>query len=184
MIKKVTASILLLTLIVVFIYNVTAPEQENEMEQVANEAASANSLKAGQAAPDLSLPTLDGKEISLSELKGKKVLLNFWATWCGPCKEEIPALEKLHQEYGEEVEILAVNATATELDGVEKVKSFKEQANVSFSILLDKESSAVESYRVLNIPASYFIGSDGIIKQSITGPMSYEFMENTIKSMR
>ncbi|SDL71025.1 TlpA family protein disulfide reductase [Sediminibacillus halophilus] len=182
MIKKATAAILLLTLIVIFIYNVTDNGTENEMQQMVNNQASANNLKAGQAAPDLSLESLEAKQINLSDFKGKKVLLNFWATWCGPCKEEIPALEQLKQEYGNEVEILAVNATATELDGIEKVKSFKEQANVSFRILLDKESKAVDTYRVLNIPTSYFIGSDGNIKQTVTGPMTYEFMENTLKS--
>ncbi|WP_153462611.1 MULTISPECIES: TlpA disulfide reductase family protein [Sediminibacillus] len=182
MIKKVTAVILLLTLIVIFIYNVTDNGEKTNMDQLANDHASANNLKAGQAAPDLSLPSLEEKQIKLSDFKGKKILLNFWATWCGPCKEEIPALEQLKQEYGNEVEILAVNATATELEGIEKVRSFKEQANVSFRILLDKDSKAVDTYRVLNIPTSYFIGSDGNIKETVTGPMSYEYMENTLKS--
>ncbi|SDJ70304.1 TlpA family protein disulfide reductase [Sediminibacillus albus] len=182
MVKKFTASILLLTLIVIFIYNFS--EQKNNIEESNGHGATSDSLAAGTEAPTVSLQSLEGnKEITLSDYKGKKVLLNFWATWCGPCKEEMPAMEKLKKAYGNEVEILAVNATATELEGVEKVQEFKEQANVSFTILLDKDSTIIEKYRVLNIPTSYFIGSDGKIKKTVTGPMTYEFMEQTINSM-
>ncbi|WP_245830918.1 redoxin domain-containing protein [Sediminibacillus massiliensis] len=189
MIKQIAASLFLLSLIVVFIYNVK--EDNSKGTEVQSEAESAymvapnaeEGLKAGQTAPDFKLEGLNGDSFHLSDLRGKKVIINFWATWCGPCEEEMPSIQKVEEKYKGEVEILAVNATNTELGGINKVKEFVNRGRFTFDVLLDNEAEVTESYRVLNIPTTYFIDRDGIISEVISGPMTLDYMEETLQKM-
>ncbi|WP_085508504.1 redoxin domain-containing protein [Thalassobacillus devorans] len=133
-------------------------------------------IQEGEQAPDFELETVDGETIRLSDLKGKKVFLNFWATWCPPCKEEMPEMQKFHEEFGDEVEIVAVNVTTTETS-VDDVQKYLEQEGYTFQVPLDKRNQVSSEYQAITIPTTYFIGTDGTVQQSRqVGPMTYDFM--------
>ncbi|KGP73485.1 TlpA family protein disulfide reductase [Pontibacillus yanchengensis] len=140
-------------------------------------------LKVGEKAPDVELETLDGETVHLSDFEGEPVFLNFWATWCPPCKVEMPEMQTFHEKYGDEVTIIAVNATGTETSK-EKVKQFIEEEGYTFKVLLDPEMKANSLYRAQALPTTYFIGKDGTIQQSTkVGPMSYDFMKDKMSKM-
>ncbi|MYL48594.1 redoxin domain-containing protein [Halobacillus litoralis] len=134
-------------------------------------------LKVGEKAPDFSLETLSGETVKLSDYRGKKIFLNYWATWCPPCRDEMPEMQDFHEKYGDEVVILAVNGTGTEKKK-ENITQFVKDGGYTFPILLDTELEINQTYQILSIPTTYFIGTDGIIQEPrIVGPMTYEMME-------
>lgn len=142
-----------------------------------------NGLEQGDQPPNFELETLDGEKVQLSDLKGKKVILNFWATWCPPCREEMPEMQKFYEEYGDEVEIIALNATATESKEGD-VHDYIEEFGYTYPVLLDTDGTVVENYRVFSMPTSFFIGTDGLIQQPPhIGPMDYEFMEEVVNNL-
>ena len=131
-----------------------------------------NGIEIGKSAPDFTLTKLDGTNVKLSDLKGKKVILNFWATWCGPCQQEMPDMEAFYKEHKENVEILAVNYTPSEKVGEEKVSNFAKEKGITFPILLDKNIDVTTAYKVITIPTSYFIDTKGVIQDKFIGPMT------------
>ncbi|WP_027954303.1 TlpA family protein disulfide reductase [Halobacillus kuroshimensis] len=141
-------------------------------------------LQVGDTAPDFTLETLEGEKVSLSDFKGKKVFLNYWATWCPPCREEMPEMQRFQEAHGEEVVILAVNGTGSE-KSVENVAAFVEDGGYTFPVLLDKELSLNQDYQIISIPTTYFIGTDGTIQEPrIVGPMTYEDMEKMKNALK
>jgi cytochrome c biogenesis protein CcmG/thiol:disulfide interchange protein DsbE len=131
---------------------------------------------AGFQAPDFELQTLDGKTIKLSDLRGQAVIINIWATWCPPCRAEMPALQKVYEEHRETVEILAINATYQ--DSLDTVQEFARANNLSLPILLDENGIVAESYQLRSLPTSFFIDPDGIIQEVVIGgPMSEALLQ-------
>lgn len=139
-------------------------------------------LQPGESAPDFTLTTLSGEQLSLSDLRGKKVILNFWATWCGPCRAEMPDMQKFYESHQDEVEILAVNVTESEASA-ENVDLFVEDYGLTFPILLDEKSQVVTTYQALTIPTSYLIDSNGVIQNRMIGPMNYDWMKQATAAM-
>lgn len=120
-----------------------------------------------ETAKDFTLKDLNGKEVTLSEKKGKLVILNFWATWCPPCKEEMPSMEKLHKKYdGKDFEILAV---ALDSKGTEIVKPYIEKNGFTFTVLIDEKGAVSDMYRAYAVPMTFILGRDGTILDKITG---------------
>ncbi len=118
-------------------------------------------------APAFTLTTLDGGERSLDEFKGKVILLNFWATWCAPCRDEIPAMEALWRRFeGENFVIIAV---AGDRGNMHRVGEFCRMNDVTFTVLLDPKGVVRRSYEVTALPTSYLIGRDGRIVGKILG---------------
>ncbi len=110
-------------------------------------------------APDFTLPTLSGQSLRLSDLRGKAVLLNFWATWCVPCRTEMPAIEELYQRYKDRgLEVIGVNLDVLSTAGVE---TFLKEVKVTFPIVLDPSWVASRAYRVVGLPTSYLIDRSG-----------------------
>lgn len=137
-------------------------------------------LEKGNLAPDFELTTLDGRKVKLSDYRGKKVILNFWATWCPPCRAEIPDMDKFYSSYKDkDIVILGVNLTKAEQDQT-SVKSFIKEYRVTYPIPLDKESLVAEMYQVSAIPTSYIIDPQGTIIQKIVGPMDFETMKSLL----
>jgi len=117
-------------------------------------------------APDFTLKTLDGQEIVLSQLKGKVVLLDFWATWCGPCREAIPHLIQLYKAYRENG-FEVVGMSLDKGDG-EVVRNFAKSMDIPYPIVMATEE-VVRNYRVTSIPTTFIIDKEGTIRQRITG---------------
>lgn len=116
--------------------------------------------KEKKKAPDFTLKNLDGQEVTLSSFVGKIVLLNFWATWCIPCRKEMPAIDTLYQEFKDEgLVVLAIDYQETS----DKIKAFLEETKVSFPILLDSEGKTTKDYGVRGLPTSYLIDKEGFL---------------------
>lgn len=156
-----------------------------KQEELVKDVIASNGIEVGKVAPDFELPTLDGSTVKLSDLQGKKVILNFWASWCGPCKQEMPDMEAFYKKYKDDVEVLAVNYTASEgVDGPENVKRFVEEKGITFPILFDKEMTVTTPYKVISIPTSYFIDTKGVVQDKMIGPMTVKEMEKRIAKLK
>jgi cytochrome c biogenesis protein CcmG, thiol:disulfide interchange protein DsbE len=114
------------------------------------------------AAPDFTLKDLSGRNISLSDYKGKVVLLEFWATWCPPCKASVPALIELKKKYEQKGFIVVGLSIDTDSDASEKVRQFSDLYNINYPVLLANDATS-KIYNVISIPTSFLIGKDGKI---------------------
>ena len=122
----------------------------------------------GFLAPDFTLETLDGETITLSDLRGKAILLNFWASWCPPCRAEMPAFQQAYTDYkDQDFVILAVNATLQ--DNLADINNFSSEFGLNFPILLDTAGEANRLYQVQSLPTSFFIDKEGIITEVVIG---------------
>ena len=131
----------------------------------------------GEPAPDFSLVTPKGREVNLEELRGKPVLLNFWATWCEPCIEEMPLLVSTSKEYKSELTILAIN----EGDSLSDVKKFIKNEKLKLTVLLDKDEKIGDLYELKGYPTSVFIDEDGIIQAIILGELSEKKLNDKLE---
>ncbi|MFD9625588.1 TlpA disulfide reductase family protein [Peribacillus muralis] len=177
MLKKIIASVLLLSLITIAIVQAMDNDPNNHEKE-----DSLGGLKIGAKAPNFSLKTLDGKQVELADYRGKKVMLNFWATWCPPCKKEMPDMEKYAQQAGDDVVVLAVN-----IDPENDVQAFVKENGITFTIPLDSNSAknpVNERYKVLSIPTTYFIDKQGKITNKVLTAMQLKDMERNINSMQ
>ena len=132
-------------------------------------------------ATDFSLPTLTGEDRSLSLEKGKVVIINFWASWCNPCKLEAPHLQTFYEEHQEDLEILGVNLTNKDHEA--DVKTFVEKYDLTFPILLDKSGEVSTMYGAFTIPTTIILNRDGEIVQEIAGPLEEDYLEKLIKPL-
>ncbi|MBX3015426.1 MAG: TlpA family protein disulfide reductase [Caldilineaceae bacterium] len=119
-------------------------------------------------APDFSLTTLTGETFSLSAVRGTPVVLNFWATWCGPCQRELPALQAAAERYGDRVLIIGVDQG----EAPEIVQRYVDQLGLTFPIPLDTEFTVSDQYNVRGLPTTYFIDGEGIIRHLWLGEMN------------
>jgi len=137
--------------------------------------SSGSQVAKGLPAPNFSLPDLDGKMVSLSDYRGKVVLLNIWATWCPPCVEEMPSMEKLYQELqGEGLEILAVSIDES---GAQDVLPFMQKHKLSFPALTDTKGTIKGLYQIAGVPESFIIDKDGILVEKVIGPRDWAIPE-------
>jgi peroxiredoxin len=132
----------------------------------------------GKQAPDFSLQDLQGKQVKLSDFRGKAVLLNFWATFCGPCKVEMPWLVELQKQYGPQgFEIVGV---ALDDSGKEAIEKFAKEMGVNYTILQGQDAVG-DAYGAVGLPATYYIDRNGKIIDSALGLVSRSEIENNIK---
>lgn len=125
-------------------------------------------------APDFTLPDLAGKKRRLAEFRGQVVLMNFWATWCAPCRAEMPAMERLYQELkGEGFTIVAVNFAET----AAQVAPFAEELRLHFPILLDQEGQVSRLYRAFSLPTTYLLDRHGTVVGRAVGPREWDGAE-------
>lgn len=125
--------------------------------------------EVNRTAPPFALPALDGGTIDLASYRGKVVLVNFWNTWCEPCKEETPALQTAHDDLkAQGLVIIGVNLANQEQNGVEDVRAFAERYGVSYPIALDTDGAVSRAFRLYPLPTSYFIDAEGKIRYVIT----------------
>lgn len=134
----------------------------------------------GMAAPDFSLSTLDGKQLSLGDLRGKYVVLNFWATWCPPCRAEMPALQAAYEQYRDQgLVVVGVNLDESPV----AIASFTEKIGIGFPIVLDRGLKVTERYRILPLPTTFFIGPDGVVQDRWQGEMQPELVDELVRTL-
>lgn len=142
----------------------------------------------GEMAPDFQFTMEDGTTTKLSELQGQKIVLNFWATWCLPCREEMPHLEEVVNAYDGTVVVLGVN----KLETIDAVRPFAEELQVTFPLIVNDTGDISDRYGVRNLPTSYFINSDGTVAGVESGDtllpfklgiMDYAFLEEQIDTL-
>ena len=126
----------------------------------------------GFLAPDFTLPALDGGQVALRDLRGQVVVLNFWASWCPPCRAEMPALAHVAQDYAPKgVTVLAVHATAS--DSPQAARRFLEELGITLPVALDTEGQVVQTYRIGAFPTTFFVDTQGVIRDIVVGgPLS------------
>lgn len=184
MIRNIIIILVFLSMSGYAIYQQTNGQRAVE-QSVETEVISKQGLEIGKEAPNFTLLSTNGDRISLSSFKGKKVIVNFWATWCPPCKEEMPVLQTFFEKKDENTVLLAINYTVSErTNGEQKVRSFMHDNGYTFPVLLDSSSLVVNTYQIISLPTSYFIDSKGIIRQKYVGAMTPSFLEQTISTIR
>jgi thiol-disulfide isomerase/thioredoxin len=139
-------------------------------------------VKVGNIPPDFALVDLDGKTVILSHLRGKTVVINFWATWCPPCRAEMPALETLYQQYKDrDVVVLGVDVR----ESPDQVRPFIRKGGYSWIFVQDVSGMVSRTYAIRAIPTTFFVGREGLIREVSIGAMSKDVMEaKLIAAMR
>jgi peroxiredoxin len=143
-------------------------------------ATSISPLAVGALAPDFALADLDGKRRSLSDYRGKVVMLNFWASWCGHCRSEIPALVAVYGDYkdqGLEIVAVSVGEDPTEL------KTFVQENGMTFTVLADSLTATMAPYQLRSVPTSYFLDAQGVIREVYNGAIPEDVLRETVKGM-
>ena len=157
------------------------PEQSPKQQQ----QTTVQQIAVGKEAPDFTLQSMDGKEVKLSDFKGKKVYLKFWASWCGPCKKSMPELMKLAEKGDRDFEILTVIAPG--IQGEKTVEQFpqwfQEQGYKDIPVLYDTKATTFQAYQIRSIPTEYLIDSQGKIGKIQFGVISNEDAEAAFKEM-
>ncbi len=146
-------------------------------------AASAGGLPpapaVGHPAPDFTLRTAAGEPLTLSQLRGTPVVLNFWATWCPPCRSELPELDAASKKYAGQIAIAGVN----QAEPPEAVQSFAREMDLTFPIPLDTQSQVSRDYGVRSLPTTFFIDRQGIIRQIQIGPVTEATLTQLLRSI-
>lgn len=132
-------------------------------------------------ATNFTVYTADGEKVRMLDYKGKPIVVNFWATWCGPCKVELPAFEDLYQQYGEQVQFMMVNLTDGLQEKKEDVQGFVSSRKYTFPVFFDTQQTAYDLYNLQNIPKTIFVDKNGNLIYSHTGAMSKSLIEQYIK---
>jgi peroxiredoxin len=181
----VPAMVVLISTVAV-IDRVTHAGAANIKPAIVSKAATLNDVnignRIGKTAPDFTLPTVDGGEISLSDYRGRPVILNFWATWCGPCRYEVPAFKAFYERYPEEqVVIIAVSTQ----DDPDSARGYAIADGLKFVIPVDPRGVVANLYNVRGLPTTFIIDENGVIKSIKIGPfLSVDEIEERLASVK
>lgn len=149
--------------------------QAGSAPSVRTQASERHAVRVGDEAPNFRLRDLDGNLTSLSQFRGKVVLLNFWATWCGPCRVEMPAMEQLYRTYSRrEFQILAVS---TDPQGAAVTRPFQQKTGLTFPILHDTEMQIGLTYGARSLPMTFMVDRQGVVRQKIFGARDWDSAE-------
>jgi peroxiredoxin len=147
------------------------------------QGAKSTKVAVGETAPDFTLQNMQGETVTLSDLRGQVVLVNFWATWCPPCRQEMPSMEELYQHFeGKEFEMLAINVEGR--NGPEAVADFLKDKTHSFPILFDEDAQVQRQYKVFKYPETFVVNRDGTVVEHVVGaidwmqPSVVKYLEN------
>lgn len=158
------------------------PEKENTPADPQETAGQEET--EGIPAPDFTVYDREGNQVKLSDYYGKPIVLNFWASWCGPCQMEMPDFHEKHQELGEEITFLMVNMTDGAWETVEAASAFVEEKAYAFPVLFDTGMDAAATYGVNSLPTTYFINADGYAIAQAMGAIDGEALQQGIDLIR
>lgn len=133
-----------------------------------------------ELAPDFEMVDRDGNRIKLSDMRGKPVVLNFWASWCGPCKSEMPDFEEAYKVYGDDITFMIVNLTDGKNETVDTAQAFIDSQGYTFPVYFDTDSNGAAAYGVSSIPVTYFIDAQGYLVAYGRGALNSETLKSGI----
>lgn len=169
--RTVIRTVILVVLAAAIVYTIYVSATKDKVEV----------LSVGDKAPDFVLTDLEGNRHQLSDYKGEGVFLNFWGTWCGPCVEEMPAIDRQYKEFEKQgVHVLSVNIAQSNME----VTSFRDQLKLSFPIVIDKNKSVMEAYNVTWLPATILVNPEGKIEKIFTGGLNDKNIANFMESIK
>lgn len=187
--NKKTKSILLVAVfalsisLAVFAYNMLSqritPQKETDITQDKGKVSQTRE-KEKTKAPNFSVLDIDGNSVMLSDFLGKPVVLNFWASWCPPCKGEMPEFNEVYQEVGKEVTFMMVDLVDGQRETKEKGAKYVKDQGYSFPVYFDVDQDAASTYNVMSIPMTIFIGKDGSIMKVSQGAIDAETLRKGI----
>jgi cytochrome c biogenesis protein CcmG/thiol:disulfide interchange protein DsbE len=139
--------------------------------------------QTGFLAPPFSAMDISGREVAFTSFSGEVLIINFWASWCPPCRAEMPVLQEIYQDYNSKgLTVLGINAAFQ--DSSTKMNTFLDSYNVRFPIFLDSTGMVNRQYEIQSLPTTFFVGRDGIIRDMVIGgPLSYAGLEERIKPL-
>lgn len=189
----ITALVLVLLLLLAGLgYNMLKPSfaqqgitqvTEKGEPQSSVDAAPASSSEALHPAPSFTVYDAEGNAVTLDSLKGKPIVLNFWASWCGPCKSEMPDFEKVYAEYGDRVTFAMVNMTDGQRETQEKAQAHIDKEGFTFPVYFDLNQDAANTYGVSAIPTTYVIDADGNLVAYASGAISGEALSGALDNI-
>lgn len=137
--------------------------------------------RKGYLAPDFTLQTPGGQAMSLSSLRGQVIVVNFWASWCPACRQEMPAMQQVYDQYRDRgLVVLGVNLA----EGGEHVSAFVDEMGLTFPVVLDRDGSVAGRYRVNAVPATFFVDRSGVIRDvAIGGPLARAWIESQVRPL-
>lgn len=176
-----TALILIITAVYITgNYNKNSANQKNTTDNITDNTEQQTDIgNTGEKALNFTLKDLDGNTVSLMDYQGQNVYVNFFATWCPPCREEMPEIEKISQKYKDNLVVLAVDIG----EDNDTVKKFIQENNYSFKVLVDSEEAAAYMYQINSIPVSIFIDKEGNIVAKRVGALTMDEMESYVKML-
>lgn len=198
MFKSKKVNILIVALLVsVFVVTVSlgysaSKEVDSDNETVKEPASTEEETKpisnaeltVGMIAPEFTLPNFKSDEdISLKDYEGKKVVLNFFASWCPFCQKEAPDLERINLEYGDDVQVITINLTTSE-ERPEDIDAYLAHYNVTSPVALDFAGEVAALYQIASTPTNYFINSDGTISDIVPGAIDYEVIKEKVEQLK
>lgn len=179
--RKTGFLILLIILLVIVGESLRHSEQEadSDNEFVNPFASLANRPKVGSPVPAFSLPSTSGNQISVEQLKGKALIINFWATWCGPCLVEMPLLQTVSERHKNDLIVLAINIE----EPISTIKPFVEKNQLTFPVLVDIEGKIANTFGIFAYPASFFVDKQGIIRSQQFGQLNETLLRKNLATI-
>ncbi|MEA4924515.1 MAG: TlpA disulfide reductase family protein [Syntrophomonadaceae bacterium] len=167
-------------------YQTPDAKQSTQPETTTDSGTGPSKAVKGKLAPEISLDDLNGQPVKLSDYRGKVVILNFWASWCRPCKSEMPDLDEAAREFsqGSGAVLLTVNLTDGSRETAETARKYVADNRLALTVLLDTQSRAANAYNITSIPTTYIIDRQGVVVNSVAGPTTKAALKQYVEQLR
>ncbi len=175
---------LILLVAALVLYNTLGSKVDTNQLQTQTENSENGAEQQLQKAPDFTVYDIDGNKISLSDMIGKPTFVNFWASWCGPCKMEMPDFDAAYKDVGSDINFMVVNMTDGSRETVDVASSFIEEMGYTFPVYYDTDYDAAMTYGVYSLPTTYFIDAEGNAVAQTSGAIDSETLYRGIEMIR